>query len=106
MTVKACTKAFIDALGKCLSGLRIARRDRIAMHGFRRHVRQDVNGRFLDVFRCGHIRIAQAEIKDILLADLGSPLAAELEDCTDGRFFRPQFIHRFRYHKYYHLYAD
>ena len=90
---KVRAEAVVDAPGQRLANLRIARRDRVAVDGLRRHRLQDVDGRLLDEFRRRHIRIAKAEIVDILLTDLRRALAAKLKDRADRRLLRTEFIH-------------
>ena len=90
---KMRAEAVVDAPGQRLANLRIARRDCVAVDSLRRHRLQDVDGRLLDEFRRRHIRVAKAEIVDILLTDLRRALAAKLKDRADRRLLCTEFIH-------------
>ena len=95
---KMRAEAFVDALGKRLTDLRIARGNRVAVDGLGRHRLQDVDGCLLDELRRRHIRVAETEVIDILLADLRRTLAAKLKDRADRGLFRAELVHFFRNH--------
>ena len=95
---KMRAEAVVDALGERLADLRIARGNRVAVDGLRRHRLQDIDGRLLDEVRRRHIRVAETEIIDILLADLRRSLAAKFKDRADRGFFGAELVHFFRNH--------
>lgn len=87
------TKTLIDALCHRFTGLGAARCYGIAMDGTRLHIRQDINSRLLDEFRCRHIRIAQTEIIDILLPVPAVRLRPNSKMVRIVDFFRSKLIH-------------
>ena len=68
------------------------------MDGLRRQFVHDVQDRFLDVVRGGHVGVAQAEIADILCPYFLRPFLAVFKNGPDGGFLRTQFIHFFINH--------
>ena len=68
------------------------------MHLHRLAVHKDVDGGIANEVRCRHIRIAEAEVKDILCTDLRRSLLSVFEDRADGGLLCAKFIHLFRDH--------
>ena len=94
--IPACivhAEALVDALSHGLTHLRRTRCHRIAMHSTRLPGRQDIQCGLLDEFRRRHVRIAEAEVKDLILTHFRGPLAAKLENRADRRLLRAQLIH-------------
>ena len=87
------TKSFFDVGRKDLTDLRFSGRNRIAVYLCRVTVRQDVHCRFLNECRRRHVRIPEAEVKDVLCADLCRTLLPVLKDRTDRGFLCTEFVH-------------
>ena len=76
----------------------IARRDGVAVHRLRLHLRHDRKNRLLDEIGRRDIGIAEAEIADVFLPHFLRSLPAVLKDLADRRLLRAEFPHLFRYH--------
>ena len=68
---------------------------RIAVQGDRIHFFRQTADRLINQSRCGNARIADAEIKDLVGADLSLPFFAVFEQLADGRAVFSQEHHFF-----------
>ena len=85
--------SFFEIGGKDLTHLRFSGRNRVAVHLGRVAMHEDVDRRIPNKVRRRHIRIAEAEIKDIFRTDLCRALLSELKNRANRGLFRPEHIH-------------
>ena len=95
---KVRAEALVDTRGKRFAHGGIARRNGVAVHRLRLHLRHDCKNRLLDEIGRRDIGIAEAEIADVFLPHLLRSLPAVLKDLADRRLLRAEFPHLFRYH--------
>ena len=91
-------KPAVQALRHCRTHLGMTGRHRIAVDLIRSLRLQDIHRCLADEIRRRYIRIAQTEVKHLILTDLGRAFPAKFKDRANCRFFRTQFIHLLRNH--------
>ena len=79
-------EALIDAFGDGPAGSRGTGSYSISMYGAGLHGLEDIHRRLFDIFRRGHIGVAQTEVKDFVLPLCRRQLAAIFKDIPDGGF--------------------